>query len=176
MSAASLLAHFRRRYGASPWHLGCHLVVFAVAAFAIDRIASAGSLAEVIGLYVGFVIVHDLILLPAYSGLDRLVRAALARVPKRGSSGVPAINHLRAPALISALLLLIYSPLISGKADRGYLRASGHHPTGYLRNWLLICAALFLGSGLSYALRVGHAVVSGARATTDDPSAPAPPQ
>jgi hypothetical protein len=76
--------------------------------------------------------------------------------------------------LISALLLLIYSPLISGKADRGYVLTSGHHPTGYLRNWLLICAALFLGSGLGYAIRVRRAVLSGADPTTDDPSPSAP--
>jgi hypothetical protein len=175
MSTVSLRARFVHRYGASPWHLAGHLALLAVSAFAIDRIASAASLTEVIALYVGFVIAHDLILLPAYSGLDRLARASLALRSPRGPAGVPVINHLRAPALISALLLLIYSPLISGRADRGYLLASGHHPTGYLRNWLLISAALFLGSGLLYALRVGRALVRRGRPATDVPP-PASPQ
>ncbi len=161
MSGASLLGRFRRRYGASPLHLAGHLAVFAIAAFAIDRIASGAGLAKLIALYIGFAIAHDLIFLPAYSGLDRAARATLARLPARRSARVPAINHIRAPALISGLLLIIYAPLISGKADAGYFQASGHHLEGYLRNWLLISAVLFLGSGLIYALRVRRAVVKG---------------
>ncbi|MBV8946012.1 MAG: hypothetical protein JO286_25580 [Solirubrobacterales bacterium] len=154
------LGRFRRRYGASPLHLAGHLVVFAIAAFAIDRIASGAGLAKLIVLYAGLVIAHDLIFLPAYSGLDRAARAALARLPAPQSARVPVINHVRAPALISGLLLIIYAPLISGKADAGYLQASGHHLEGYLRNWLMISVVLFLGSGLIYAVRVRRAVVN----------------
>ncbi len=161
MRGASLLGHFRRRYGANPLHLAGHLVVFAIAFFAIDRIASGGGLAELLALYIGFAIAHDLIFLPAYSGLDRAARVALARLPARRRGPVPAINHIRAPALISGLLLIIYSPLISRKADRGYFLTSGHHSEGYLRNWLLISAVLFLGSGVIYVLRVRRAVVRG---------------
>ena len=157
MSTRSRLSRLQRRYGAGPWHLAGHLIAFAVVAFAVDRIAAGTSLLVVIALYVGLAIGHDLILLPAYSGLDRLARTRLTRVRSRRRTTVPAINHLRAPALISGLLLLIYAPLISGSADRGYLLDSGHHTTGYLRNWLLISAALFLGSGLIYALRVRRA-------------------
>ena len=159
MRRASWLAHFRRRYGASPLHLAGHLVVFAIAFFAIDRIASNVGLAVVIALYVGFAIAHDLIFLPAYAGLDRAARSALARLPARRHGSVPAINHIRAPALISGLLLIIYLPLISGKADSAYFQSSGHHIEGYLRNWLLISAALFLCSGLLYALRIRRAAV-----------------
>jgi hypothetical protein len=164
MRGASLLGHFRRRYGASPLHLAGHLVVFAIALFAIDRIASGGSLAVLIALYIGFVIAHDLVFLPAYSGLDRVTRAALARLPARRFGSVPAINHIRAPALISGLLLIIYFPFISRKADASYFKVSGHHIEGYLRNWLLISVLLFLGSGAIYALRVlrvRRAVVKG---------------
>jgi hypothetical protein len=157
MSTRSWLTRRRRRYGASPWHLAGHLVALAVVAFALDRIAAGTSIAIVIALYLGLVVGHDLVLLPVYSGLDRLARALLSHLPVRGRARVPAINHLRAPALISGLLLLIYAPLISSRADRGYLLLSGHHATGYLRNWLLISAALFLGSGLIYALRVMRA-------------------
>jgi hypothetical protein len=154
MRGASLLRRFRRRYGASPLHLAGHLAVFAIAAFAIDRIASGAGLAKLIALYIAFVIAHDLIFLPAYSSLDRAARSALMQLPTRGSARVPAINHIRVPALISGLLLIIYAPLISGKADADYFRTSGHHVSGYLRNWVLISVALFLGSGLIYSLRV----------------------
>lgn len=155
-----MLRHFGRRYGASPLHLVAHLIVFAIALFAIDRMASGGGLAEVIALYVGFVIAHDLVFLPAYSGMDRLVRAALAKLPARPPGSVPAINHVRAPALISGLLLMVYLPFISGKADASYFALSGHHIQGYLRNWLLISAGLFLGSGLIYAVRVRRAATT----------------
>jgi hypothetical protein len=156
-----VLGHFRRRYGGSPLHLAGHLVVFAIAAFAIWRMASAGGLMQLIALYVGFVIAHDLVFLPAYSGLDWGARACLARLPRLRPGGIPRINHIRAPALIAGLLLIIYLPLISGKADGGYFADSGHHVEGYARNWLLISVALFLGSGLIYVLRVGWAVVKG---------------
>lgn len=149
-------SHFRRRYGASPLHLAGHLAMFAIAFFAIYRIASGGGLAKVIALYIGFAVAHDLIFLPAYSGLDRVTRTGLARLP-RGLRSVPAINHIRAPALISGLLLIIYFPFISRRADSDYFRLSGHHIEGYLRNWLLVSAMLFLGSGVIYALRVRRA-------------------
>ena len=158
-----MLDHFRRRYGASPLHLAGHLVVFAIAAFAIWRMASAGGLVKLIALYVGFAIAHDLVFLPVYSGLDRAARAGLARLPGRRPGRVPMINHIRAPALISGLLLLIYLPLISGRADGEYFADSGHHLEGYLRNWLLISAVLFLCSGLIYVLRLGRAVVTARR-------------
>ena len=153
MRRRSLISGFRRRYGASPLHLASHLVALTIAAFAFDRIFSSGDAKGVLVWFLGFVTAHDLIFLPAYSGLDRLGRALLARVPGRRNSEIPIINHLRAPTLISALLLLIYSPLISGRDDHVYFALSGHHPEGYLRNWLLITVALFLGSGAIYALR-----------------------
>ena len=111
MRSGSWLARQRHRYGASAWHLTGHLVALAVVAFALSRIAAGTSIAIVIALYVGLVVGHDLILLPVYSGLDRLVRALLSHLPVRGRARVPAINHLRAPALISGLLLVIYAPL-----------------------------------------------------------------
>jgi ABC-type transport system involved in cytochrome c biogenesis permease component len=68
--------------------------------------------------------------------------------------GGAAVNHVRAPALISGLLLVVYFPLILGPAGKTYLHATGHHLHGYLRNWLLITAGLFAGSALVYAIRV----------------------
>ena len=39
------------------------------------------------------------------------------------------INHVRAPVVISALLLIIYFPLISGRNDGWYFELSGHSLT-----------------------------------------------
>ena len=112
---------FRRRYGASPLHLVAHLVGFAIVALPLDRIFSSGG--GVTGLliwYLGLVVAHDLVFVPAYTGLDRLFRATVARLPRRARTGLPVINHVRAPVVISALLLIIYFPLISGQSDRWY--------------------------------------------------------
>jgi hypothetical protein len=148
---------FRRHYGASPLHLLAHLVGFAIVAFALDRIFSGGDVKELLLWYLGFVLAHDLVFVPAYTGVDRLFRATTARLPLPTRAGLPVINHVRAPVLISALLLIIYFPLISGRANGWYVELTGHNLTHYLRNWLLITAVLFLGSGLIYAARVVRA-------------------
>ena len=148
---------FRGRYGASPLHLGAHLLGFAIAAFALDKIFSGGDVGELLIWYLGFAIAHDLIFVPAYTGLDRLFRAIIARLRLPTRSSVPVINHVRAPALISGLLLIIYLPLISGRSEQGYFALAGNDLTDYGRNWLLVTALLFLGSALIYAARVVRA-------------------
>ena len=58
---------------------------------------------------------------------------------------------MRVPALLSALLLIVFAPLIF-RADtpvRGDDRAA---PPDYLARWLLATAAMFLVSAFAYAL------------------------
>ena len=148
---------FRRRYGASPTHLVAHLAGFAIVAFALDRIFSSGDVKVVILWYLGFAIAHDLVFVPAYTGLDRLFRATIARWSPPGRTGLPVINHVRVPVVISALLLIIYLPLISRRNDGWYFQLSGHSLSHYIRNWLMITAVLFLGSGLIYLARLVRA-------------------
>jgi hypothetical protein len=154
---------FRRRYGESPLHLLAHLVGFAIVALALDRIFSGGDVKELLLWYLGFAIAHDLVFVPAYTGLDRLFRATIARLPLWTRRGIPITNHVRAPVVISGLLLIIYFPLISRRSGGWYFAMSGHHLTHYLRNWLLITAVLFLGSGLIYAARAVRARARPAR-------------
>jgi hypothetical protein len=146
---------FRRRYGASPLHLAGHLAALAIVALTFGVIFSGGELPKLLLLYVGIVIGHDLIFVPIYSGLDRVTRRTLARLSLPRRLGIPMINYVRAPALISALLLIIYGPLILRLSESQYFAISGHHLEHYLRNWLLITALLFLGSGAVYLLRAG---------------------
>jgi hypothetical protein len=70
---------------------------------------------------------------------------------------------VRAPALISGVLLIVYLPLISGRSDGEYFALSGHHLTHYVRNWVLITGVLFLGSAVVYAIRVARQRASAAR-------------
>jgi hypothetical protein len=161
----ALQGGFRRRYGASPLHLLAHLAGLAVIALPLDRIfTGGGGVAGLLVWYLGLVIAHDLVFVPAYTGLDRLFRATNARLPLPIPTGPPVINHVRAPVVISALLFILYLPLISRRSDGQYFAMSGHHLTHYyLRNWLLITAVLFLGSALIYAVRVVRARAHAAR-------------
>ncbi len=154
---SAITGHFKRRYGASPWHLIAHVIGFAIAAYAIVQLLDQKRWVNWLAWFLLAALLHDLVLLPAYSVVDRGAHAFLRRVHVKlpaGARGVPLTNHVRAPALISGLLLLIYFPLILGPGDASYFSATGHHPSGYLRNWLLITAALFAGSGVVYLIRV----------------------
>lgn len=150
---------FTRRYGASPLHLLGHLAAFAICAYALAQIIDGGAVVNFVVWFGGAALLHDLVFLPLYSGLDRVAHGWARRVHGAAPRGrrhpdVPVVNHVRAPALISGLLLLVYFPLILGTAQGEYLRATGHHPDGYARNWILVTAVLFAGSALLYAIRV----------------------
>lgn len=143
---------FKSRYGANPVHLIVHVVGLAIAAYALVQLLGEKRWVNFAAWFLAAAVLHDLVLLPAYTALDHVFRA---RLPSRSAAHrVPIVNHVRAPALISGLLLLIYFPLILGPAGPGYFSATGHHPSGYLRNWLLITIALFAGSAAVYAVRV----------------------
>lgn len=134
----------RLHYGASPAHLIAHLAAFALAGWALVQIAGIRGADRVVLWLVAGVMLHDLVLVPAYSALDGLVRRAV---------GVRAVNHIRIPAGLSLILLVVYVPVISGKSDPVFRRVSGGELDGYLLRWLLVSAALFAVSGALYLLR-----------------------
>jgi hypothetical protein len=139
---------WRRMYGASPLHLAIHAAAFVAAGYALLRILGREPVDNFVLWFVGAALLHDLVVLPLYSALDLGARIGLRS--SAGRRAVPVINHLRVPAIISGLLLLVYFPLILVEADRNYFRASGHHVHGYARNWLLVTVALFAGSTFIY--------------------------
>jgi hypothetical protein len=137
----------RLRYGASPLHLLAHLAALALAAWALLHAFRLGG-AERIALWlVGAVVLHDLLLWPAYTTLDRLARRGRPRT---------WANYLRAPAGVSALLLLVFFPVMCGKGEASYARVSGASWEGYAGRWLLVSAALFALSGALYVVRSRH--------------------
>jgi hypothetical protein len=142
---------FHRHYGASPLHLIGHLAAFVVAAWAIGQILGGGAIVNWIAWFVGAALLHDFVALPVYSSLDRVLSAAGRREPRRFRA--PVGNHLRAPAVISGILLIVYFPLILGLSSSNYHNDTGHRLAGYTRNWLLITAGLFLVSALIYVIR-----------------------
>jgi hypothetical protein len=146
---------FRRAYGAGPLHLLAVLATLAVAAYALARVwelvADPGRVVLWLG---GSIVAHDLVLFPLYALLGAIAAAALA--PRGGGSRLrmAALNHLRAAALLSGLLALVWFPLIAAKAPRTYERATGMQVDVYRDRWLIAAAVLFGGSALLLALRL----------------------
>lgn len=147
-----LVLPIRRRYGAGPAHLAAHLLALAIAAIAAWRIFTSGGVAGLLTLYVGIVVTHDLLFVPLYAGIDRCVQVTLARLPRRRPP-VPLINHVRAPAVISGVLLVVYAPVILGRDDAGHVALTGQDLSRYAGNWLLITTILFAGSVAVFGLR-----------------------
>jgi hypothetical protein len=102
----------------------------------------------------GSIVAHDLVLFPVYAVLGAIAAAAL--IPRGHGSRlrVAALNHLRAAALLSGLLALVWFPLIAARAPRTYERTSGLQVDVYRDRWLIATAVLFGGSALLLALRV----------------------
>ena len=95
---------------------------------------------------------HDLIFLPLYSALDRVLTSG-----RRGEVSAPQgptwVNHVRVPAVISGVLLLVTFPLVLRLSDHAYATASGLHESVYLMRWLLVTAGLFAVSAVLYVVR-----------------------
>jgi hypothetical protein len=139
-----LIVHrFRRLYGASPLHLTGLIACFAVAGYAAWRLLGARPGAVLLWL-VGAALLHDLVLAPLYTLLDRA----------GGRSGRPPWwNHVRFPAAISLLLLLIWFPEIT-RRSHGYGATTGLDQSVYVDRWLAVCATLFVVSGLALLSRL----------------------
>jgi hypothetical protein len=148
-------ARLRRVYGAGPLHVFAILAAFAVAGYALGRALELTSNPDRILLWLGgSIVAHDLILFPLYAVAGALVATAFLRGDPRNRLRLAALNHVRVPALLSGLLLLVWYPLVAGPADRGFTRLTGLSKDVYFERWLLLSAALFAGSAVLFALRL----------------------
>lgn len=156
------LRRLGQEYGAGPLHLLSALASFAVAGWAFVHVFQLGAPFNFLLWFAGAIVAHDLVLLPLYSLVERIARRmASARGRTAGAAGPAtapsAINHLRVPAALSGLLLLLFFPLVLGVAEEGYSAATGLSTDVYLGRWLLISGVFFLVSGVVYAVRRGRA-------------------
>jgi hypothetical protein len=163
---SGLMAMFRRRYGASP----LHLLAF-VASIAVTGVAVKGWLDEpaisiryIVIWFVGAIVAHDMIVLPLYSALDRLVLAISRRAdghhaaPEPSEQGAtepapprsPGWVYVRVPLILSALVLLVFGAEILREGNATFHLASGHTQNVYLQRYLIVVGVLFLLSGLAY--------------------------
>ncbi|RSS03965.1 hypothetical protein [Streptomyces sp. WAC00469] len=145
------MSRFVRWYGSSPLHLLVLIASFALTGYAMVRLFALRPLGVVLW-FVGAAVVHDLILLPLYSLVDRSAQAVLRhRAPRMPCP--PWINHLRVPAFLSGVLLLVWFPLVFA-LSRPYPEATGLPIDVYLGRWLALTAVLFLASAVAFAVRL----------------------
>jgi hypothetical protein len=135
---------FAGRYGASPLHLLAHLAALCVALLVVARLVDAREAGNILLWFALAVVLHDAVLWPLYATLDRLAA--------RRAHG-PSVNYVRIPVALSALLLLVFFPLVLGCSSASFARVAGREPEGQLTAWLAISAALFAGSALLWLLR-----------------------
>jgi hypothetical protein len=140
-----------RWYGANPLHLLALLACFALAGYGALQLVPSRPLGVAIW-FAGAVVGHDLVLIPLYSIADRSVVAAVRhRAPSLPP--VPWINYLRVPAGLSAVLFLVWFPLILRLGTR-YHESTTLSPDPFLWHWLAVTGTLFLLSAAAYAVRL----------------------
>jgi hypothetical protein len=143
-------SRLRAGYGAGPRHLIVVTAAIVLAGWVALRLAGEATAGRMLLWFLGAVIAHDLVLFPLYATADRVLRAL---VRPRVGDRVALLNHLRVPALASALLFLVFAPGILRLGETTHLAATGQDQHPYLARWLQLTAALFLLSALTYALR-----------------------
>jgi hypothetical protein len=133
-----------RRYGASRWHLAGHLAYLALAAYVLAALLDRPAAANIVAWLIAAVVLHDLVALPLYTLLDRLLwRAA----PRRVAAA------LRTAAVLAGLTFLVFLPPILGRNDRTFARVAGQPPSGYAARWIAVAAGVTLLSLAAAAIR-----------------------
>lgn len=156
----------RSLYGGSPLHLLALLASFAIAGAAVvGWFQRPTEVANVLEWFVAAIVIHDLVLLPLYSLLDRIAFGRRRERPSRARpNSLPSLvnptPYLRIPAILSGLLLLVFFPVIFGFGKETEVFASGIAEHGYLARWLLATGVMFALSGVAYTAAVARARVS----------------
>jgi hypothetical protein len=146
---------FRRAYGAGPVHLVAILVSFGVAAYGFARALELTSSPDRVLLWFGgSIVAHDLVLFPIYAVIGAAAAGLILPGGRPTRLRIAVLNHLRFPALLSGLLLLVWYPLIAAKGEGSFMRVSGLSKDVYFERWLTISAVLFGVSALILAVRV----------------------
>jgi hypothetical protein len=139
------MRRLRARYGAGPAHLLATLASLAIAGAAVvGWTQRPRDLLSVLIWFGAAIVLHDIVLLPIYSVVDR---QTFGRLPVRAAA------YARVPALVSAFVLVAVFPTVLGFGAGQEHNASGIVEHGYLARWLLLSGALFALSGLAFAAR-----------------------
>jgi hypothetical protein len=144
---------FRYEYGSGPLHLVALATTFAVAGYALAQVLEGLHPVNFAAWFLIAIVAHDIVLMPFYSLLGAIAYRGLG-VARGRPVRVAALNHVRVPAMLAGLLLLLFFPLILGVDAERFEASSGETTEGYLERWLGITAAAFAISGIAFAVRV----------------------
>ena len=153
------MRRFRYEYGAGPLHLMGGLASFLIAGYGFLTYFDGRNPIRFLIWFALAIALHDFVFFPLYTLADRLAQGGAARAGARS-----ALNHVRVPALLSGLLLVIFFPLILQLSERAYNNSYLESQEGFLSRWLLITGVLFAVSGLLYAVRRARAAGGGGEA------------
>lgn len=150
------MTSFRKAYGASPLHLLAVLASLAIVGYGFFMIFQAPAPESTLLFFGLAIIAHDMIAFPLYSGLNLIAGKSLGKdeVDAAGSGRVAAKNYVRIPFVLSAFCFVIFFPLILGLSSERYELSTGLDADVFLGRWLGICAVLFTGSAILYAIRL----------------------
>ncbi len=127
----------------------------AIAGYAFLQIVDRPNALNTMLWFGGAIVAHDLLAFPIYSAFGVLAgRATGASGAARPPSRVAALNHVRVPLLLSAFAFVAWFPLILGLSEEKYTEKTGLTESVFLGRWLLLTAALTVGSGMIYAIRL----------------------
>lgn len=140
---------FRRLYGDSPVHLLAVAFCVALVALVIASIGlpnlwnSEHRLQSIAVWFIGAALIHDLVLFPLYALVDRALIVSLGE----------RVNYIRVPALGAGLSLLLFFPGILRQGSQTYRAATGTTQEPFALRWVLLVVAMFVVSGLVYAVQ-----------------------
>jgi hypothetical protein len=126
--------------------IGC----LGVTGYVADKILSGPMAARILIWFAAAAVLHDFVLFPAYSLIDRAVGTLQRHL---GPKPQPIVNYIRVPAALSSLLLLIYLPTILGRGARVFRAASGLGQIDVFLRWALLSLGFFTVSGAVYLCR-----------------------
>ncbi|GFG52526.1 hypothetical protein CQY20_09430 [Mycolicibacterium agri] len=154
------LDRFRAVYGSNPLHLLTLVAGFALFAYVVITIKPITLWnpntwwQSIVVWFAAAIIAHDLVLFPIYALIDRILVAANRIRPAPRTSAVPVLNYVRTPLLGAGLTLLMFLPGIIEQGAPTYAAATGQTQEPFLGRWLLLTAAMFAASAVTYAIRL----------------------
>ncbi|AHM60365.1 hypothetical protein D770_10540 [Flammeovirgaceae bacterium 311] len=138
-------------YGRGPLHLLGVIFCYSLATYAGIKLFSNVSLWIALAFPAGIAL-HDFVLFPIYRKANHVLTNYQLKREQQGKTSRRWINHVRVPVVISFLLLLCYFPIILQLSDNRQEHTSLDQDS-YLYRWLLVTAALVVGSVLAYFLK-----------------------
>lgn len=142
----------RRWYGSGPAHLATIVLGGLVGIYASTKLLATDPWGIAIW-FVAAAVIHDLVLVPAYCGIDRVARRSISANGDARSTVPFWYDHIRVPVLLSGLLLLVFFPLVFAVPDR-FDGITGTSVDVYLGRYLAVVAGLFTLSAVALAVRI----------------------